>query len=114
MSTTQMDLFQDIHENYLIFGEHQPEIFAGSNELAAEVYKDGHIKAKQKRLMALCGALVSGCRACILFQTHSALELGANADEILETCGVAASLGGTKAMGESTRVVAFLRERGVI
>ncbi|MGE4290812.1 MAG: carboxymuconolactone decarboxylase family protein [Desulfovibrio sp.] len=96
----------------MTYTKHQPEIGTASNELAAEVYKDGLLRGRDKRLMALCGALISGCRACILFQTHQALELGVSAEEILEACGVAISLGGTMAAGETCRVVALLRERG--
>jgi AhpD family alkylhydroperoxidase len=114
MPESQLELFKEIHENYVVFGEHQPEVAQGSADLAAEVYKDGELRGRDKRLMALCAALVSGCRACILFQTRQALELGASAAEILETCGVAVSLGGTMAAGESCRVVAYLRERGLI
>jgi AhpD family alkylhydroperoxidase len=64
--------------------------------------------------MALSGALIHGCRACILFQAEHALSLGASVEEILEACSVAISLGGTMAAGETTRVVRFLQEKGLI
>lgn len=114
MSESQNAIFENIHENYVRYAAFQPEVAAASGELAAEVYKDGLLPGRHKRLMALCAALVSGCRACILFQTHQALELGVSAEEILEACGVAISLGGTMAAGETSRVVALLRERELI
>ena len=64
--------------------------------------------------MAVAGALVHGCRACMLFQTEKALALGATAEELLETCAVAISLGGTMAAGETTRVVKFLEGKGLL
>lgn len=79
-----------------------------------EVYKDGALSGKIKRLMALSGALVHGCRACIIFQTEHALNLGASVEEVLEACSVAISLGGTMAAGETTRVFQYLQEKGLI
>jgi len=64
--------------------------------------------------MALVGALVHGCRACVLFQVNHALAAGATVEEILEACGVAISLGGTMGAGETTRVVEFLNEKGLL
>jgi AhpD family alkylhydroperoxidase len=88
-----------------------PEIGDAYDVLPDEVFKDGKLSGKVKRLMALTGALVHGCPACILFQTEKALDLG---EEILESCAVAISLGGTMAAGETTRVVQILTELGKI
>lgn len=66
-----------------------------SNDRSMEVYKDGALSGKTKRMMAMVAALVHGCRTCILFQTDWALKLGATVEEILEACAVAISLGGT-------------------
>ncbi|MBI9093203.1 MAG: carboxymuconolactone decarboxylase family protein [Desulfobacterium sp.] len=82
--------------------------------LPMEVYQDGALPGKIKRLMALTGALVHGCRACILFQTENALAAGATVEEVLEACSVAISLGGTLGAGETTRVVRFLEEKGLL
>ena len=82
--------------------------------LPSEAYKDGELKGKIKRLMGLAAALTHGCRACILFKTDEALNLGASVDEILENCAVAISIGGTMTAGETTRVVQFLGEKGLV
>jgi hypothetical protein len=55
------------------------------------------LSGKIKRMMALTGALVHGCRACILYQTEEALTLG-----------------GTMGAGETTRVVQFLEEKRLL
>jgi AhpD family alkylhydroperoxidase len=91
-----------------------PEIGHAYDVLPEKVFKDGKLDAKIKRLMALTGALVYGCPACILFQTEKALDLGADVEEILESCAVAISLGGTMAAGETTRVIQHLTELGKI
>ncbi|MFP4452584.1 MAG: carboxymuconolactone decarboxylase family protein [Desulfobacterales bacterium] len=69
--------------------------------LRGKVYKGGALSGKIKRLMALSGALIHDCRACIVSQTQHALNLGANVEEVPEACSVAISLGGTMAAGET-------------
>ena len=91
-----------------------PNVGKAYEALTSEVYKDGALNAKTKRLMALSAALTHGCRGCILFQTEQALELGASVDEILEACSVAIAVGGTMAGGETARVIQLLTELGKI
>ncbi|WP_419784820.1 carboxymuconolactone decarboxylase family protein [Pseudodesulfovibrio sp.] len=114
MLESQIDLKAMIGENWGIFREQMPEVAAAYDPLHQEAYKDGAISGKNKRLMALVGGLVRGCRGCILYQTENALQLGATVEEILETITVAVSLGGTMAAGESARVIAYLREKGML
>jgi AhpD family alkylhydroperoxidase len=78
------------------------------------VYSSGALNAKTKRLMAVVGALVGGCRGCILGQTERAIAEGATVEEIVEALAVASSLGGTMAVAESTRIVKLLEEKGLI
>ena len=99
-------------EDYNIYKEAMPHVARPYDDLAAEVYQDRVLPGKIKRMMALVGALVSGCVPCILFQTEQALEQGAEVEEIMEACGVAIALGGSMASGETTVVVRFLRELG--
>lgn len=110
----QEELFSEISQMWDIYEKCMPDIARAYNELPMEVYKDGRLSGKIKRLMAVVGALVHGCRACILYQTEEALTLGATAEEILEACAVAISLGGTMGAGETTRVVQFLQEKGLL
>lgn len=101
-----------IGENWDAYRKLMPEIAEAYDPLPQEVYKDGVVSGKHKRLMALVGGLVRGCRGCILYQTENALELGATVDEILESCAVAVSLGGTMAGAEVSRVMGYLKEKG--
>ena len=110
----QKKLHAEINRLWGVYEKCLPDIGRAYNELPSEVYKDGALSAKTKRLMALTGALVHGCRACILYQADEALTLGATAEEILEACAVAISLGGTMGAGETTRVVQFLEEKGLL
>jgi len=110
----QEKLIANINQLWERYEKCMPDIARAYNELPMAVYKDGALSAKMKRLMALTGALVHGCRACILYQAEEALALGATAEEVLEACAVAISLGGTMGAGETTRVVQFLEEKGLI
>lgn len=114
MVEKQMELKDANEGNAVAYKKLMPEVAEPYDELNREVYKDGAVSGKHKRLMALAASLCIGCRACILFQCEQALELGATVDEILETCAVSLALRGTTGMGETTRVMAYLRERGLI
>lgn len=110
----QSELHDQIGEMWDLYKKCLPDVGRAYDALPMEVYKDGALPGKIKRLMALTGALVHGCRACVLFQTNHALAAGATVEEILEACAVAVSLGGTMGGGETTRVVAFLDEKGLL
>jgi AhpD family alkylhydroperoxidase len=75
------------------------------------VYRDGAINLKTKRLMSLAVTIQAGCKDCMISQTSRALELGATVEEILETCSVAISMGGTLAWSKSLVVADYLREK---
>ncbi|WP_419661060.1 carboxymuconolactone decarboxylase family protein [Desulfosarcina variabilis] len=103
-----------IRENFLGFFEHGSEINEKFKDHYDNVYKDGLLDAKTKRLIALCGGIVAGCKGCILGQTDHAIKHGASADEILEVCSIAISLGGTLAGSQVAMVVEFIKEQGMI
>jgi AhpD family alkylhydroperoxidase len=94
------------------FAELLPDVWGALRSLTAEVYKDGALSCKVKRLMSLALALGAGCRNCILAQTMYALENGATKDEILETLSVVVSMRGTTGVAESVRVIQLLDELG--
>ncbi len=114
MLESQVELKERIGD---LFGRYKglmPGVAEAYEALPAEVYADGALDGKTKRLMAMVAALVAGCRGCVLFQAHHALERGATVEEILEACGVAVSLGGTMGAAQVTRVVQFLEEKGLL
>jgi len=110
----QHELHEQIEEMWDLFRRQLPDVAHAYDQLPMAVYRDGALSGKNKRLMALTGALVHGCRACILFQTDKSLEAGATREEILEACSVAVSLGGTMGAGETTRVVQYLKEKDLL
>ncbi len=111
---SQTKLHEQIGNTWDVYKKCLPGVAHAYDELPMEVYRDGALPGKIKRLMALTGALVHGCRACILFQIEESLAAGATVEEVLEACSVAVSLGGTMGAGETTRVVRFLQEKGLL
>jgi AhpD family alkylhydroperoxidase len=110
----QSELHDQIGDMWDLYKKCLPEVGKAYDALPMAVYRDGALPMKIKRLMALTGAIVHGCRACALFQTDHALAVGATVEEILEACAVAVSLGGTMGAGETTRVMEFLVEKGLL
>jgi AhpD family alkylhydroperoxidase len=77
-----------------------------------EVYRDGALSLKTKRLIALAAGFMAGCTRCIIGQTKDAVKAGATKAEILETVAVAVVMGGTAVSAETWRVVKALEEMG--
>jgi len=58
----------------------------------------GSLEAKTKELMSLAISINSGCEDCIDLHLGAALQNGASRGEILETIGVAVTMGGGPAL----------------
>lgn len=112
-----MNLTEDyntISENFWIFLQMQGEQGKSFADHYEKTYESGIFDTKTKRLMAMCAAIVMGCKGCILGQTQKAIEDGATAEEIMEACSVALSLGGTLAGSKIALILQLLREKDMI
>lgn len=112
MIESQVELNENRKKNLGKFAEQLPEVFKQVRAQTSEVYRDGALSAKVKRLMAMAIALGAGCRNCIMGQTMYALENGATKEEILEAISVVVSMRGTTGVAESLRVIQLLDELG--
>ena len=112
MVESQLELNNNRTKQLEKFSELLPDMLGHVRDQMGDVYKDGALDCKVKRLMALAVALGAGCRNCVLAQTTSALESGATKDEFLETISVVISMRGTTGVAESLRVVQLLDELG--
>ena len=77
-----------------------------------EIYKDGALSHKVKRLIALGIGLRCGCEGCIVAHTKNAALEGATKAEIMEAVAVGIIMSGTPVMAEAWRVVRTLEEMG--
>jgi AhpD family alkylhydroperoxidase len=112
MEESQVELDKNRLKQLDKFAQLVPDVIGAVRSLTTEVYKDGALSSKVKRLMSLALALGAGCRNCILGQTMYALKSGATKEEILETLSVVVSMRGTTGVAESLRVVQLLDELG--
>jgi AhpD family alkylhydroperoxidase len=112
MVESQVELNNNRMKQLEKFSELLPGLLGQLRDQMSEVYKDGALNCKVKRLMALAVALGAGCRNCVLAQTMYALENGATRDEVLETISVVVSMRGTTGAAESLRVIQLLDELG--
>jgi AhpD family alkylhydroperoxidase len=94
------------------FDEGIPTVMKAYSTFRKEVYKNGVLSLKVKRLIALACGLQTGCTRCIQGQTMEAVEAGATREEILEAVSVAIVMGGTAVSAETWRVVKVLEEMG--
>jgi AhpD family alkylhydroperoxidase len=87
-------------------------VMAAYSAFRKQVYQEGALSSKVKRLIALASGLQAGCTRCIQGQTKDALAAGATKEEILEAISVAVVMGGTAVSAETWRVVKVLEELG--
>lgn len=92
------------------FDQGLPGVMTAYTTFRKEVFRDGALSHKTKRLIAMAAGLQAGCVRCIIGQTKNAIAAGATKDEVLEAVSVAIVMGGTAASAESWRVVKILEE----
>lgn len=77
-----------------------------------EIFADGALSGKTKRLMGIAVGVKSGAFSCTIRQTVNALNLGATKEEVMEAVSVAIAMGGTSVIEHAGRVVKVLEELG--
>ncbi|GAB4180446.1 MAG: carboxymuconolactone decarboxylase family protein [Wenzhouxiangellaceae bacterium] len=68
----------------------------------------GALDVKSRELMGLVASLVLRCDDCVRYHIGRALEVGASAEEIIETMSVGLVVGGTIVIPHLRRAVEFL------
>src|SRR3972149_5760163 len=87
-------------------------VMAAYTAFRKQVYQDGALSLKTKRLIALACGLQAGCTRCVQGQTKDAIAAGATREEVMEAVAVAIVMGGTAVSAETWRVVKVLEELG--
>ncbi|MGM0701011.1 MAG: carboxymuconolactone decarboxylase family protein [Pseudomonadota bacterium] len=86
--TTELSaLFQEVRDGI-------PDVARGFSSLANAANADGALSSKGKELMALAISIAVRCEGCIGFHAKAAAKHGATRQEVLETIGVSAYMGG--------------------
>jgi AhpD family alkylhydroperoxidase len=108
----QIEYYDETGKYRDMFDRGLPGAMTAYSTFRKEVYKDGALDAKTKRLIALAAGLMAGCTRCTIGQTKDAVKAGATKAEIMEAAAVAIVMGGTAVSAESWRVVKALEELG--
>lgn len=95
----------DYKEGLGMFNERLPQLVDSFNRFTEECFKAGALDQKSKQLLALAISVFANDEYCIIYHTKGALDQGASEAEILESVGVAASLGGGAAMAQGVTLV---------
>lgn len=109
---SQLQYYTETAKSRDEFDQGLPKAMSAYTAFRKEVYKDGALSHKTKRLIALALGLQSGCVRCTIGQTRDAVEADATKAEVLEAVAVAVVMGGTAVSAETWRVVEVLKEMG--
>lgn len=92
-------------KRFMEFKEISPEAFSAFNKFDMEAMKPGLISRKDKELIAIASAHVTGCAYCIDVHTKSAKKLGVTLEEIAEAIFVATALKAGSALAHSVNAL---------
>jgi len=85
-----------------------PDVMKGFSSIAQAALQPSALDAKTKELIALAIGIAVRCDDCIAFHVKAAIDHGATREEVLETLGMAISMGaGPSAMYASHALEAF-------
>lgn len=87
------------------FTEISPEGFRSFNQFDKEAMKPGLISRKDKELIAIAVAHVTGCPYCIEIHTKNAKKLGISREELAEAIFVATALKAGSALAHSVNAL---------
>jgi alkylhydroperoxidase/carboxymuconolactone decarboxylase family protein YurZ len=104
----------EIRENFHAYFDLEQDLGKKFLDHYESTYQEGIFDSKTKRLIALCGGIIAGCKGCILGQADHAITEAATVDEILEVCSIAMSLGGTLAGSQISMVIKLLKEKDMV
>lgn len=84
--------YDDVSKYVEELGKHTPELAGPWSEYEEEVFKPGALSVKDKQLIALSCAHITGCTDCLKHRTKLAKDHGATKEEISESIFIAMRL----------------------
>jgi AhpD family alkylhydroperoxidase len=104
--TNDEELYKRSNLNrFMEFKELSPDTFTAFNKFDLEAMKPGVLSGKDKELIAIAVAHVTGCAYCIEVHTKSAKKLGITLEEIAESIFVATALKAGSALAHSVNAL---------
>jgi AhpD family alkylhydroperoxidase len=105
--------FKDFMKSKQKMARYIPETVKGFMGLHEKTSQPGALDRKQKELIAVGIAVANPCTACIYLHVQQAVEVGATAEEVMESAGVAVVMGGGPAFAHISEVLKVLDALGV-
>jgi AhpD family alkylhydroperoxidase len=100
-----LDSIQDYKQGLGEFCGRLPEVGEKYMQLTAACFQGGALSEKDKHLIALGIAIHAQDEYCIMYHARTAMEIGADEQQILETVGVCAAFGGGAALSQGVTLV---------
>lgn len=94
MSKSFTTITQDVSKALGTLRNEIPDTMQGFNAMAKAALAPGVLSALDKELIALAIGVASKCDACIGFHIKALIRLGVSREQLMETLGVCAYMGG--------------------
>lgn len=89
-----------------------PDTMKGFSAMAQGAMAEGTLSALQKELIALGIGVASRCDACIGFHVKALIKLGVTREQLMETLGICAYMGGGPTLMYAAEAVRAYEEFG--
>lgn len=106
------EVLREVKKSLGHLGKEYPNFMRAFGGFMGEAEKGGALSHKTKELISIALSVACKCKWCIAYHVKNALDAGATKDEILETCFVAALMGGGPALMYAQLVVKALQDFG--
>lgn len=102
------DVLEEVNGSLKILSEKYPRQMGAFGSFMRSAEKEGALSHKNKELISIALSIATHCKWCIAYHVKNALSAGATEDEIMETCFVAALMGGGPSLMYAQLVVKAL------
>jgi len=92
------ETLREVKRSLGYLGKEFPELMKTFSGFMGAAEKEGALSHKTKELISTALSVACRCKWCIAFHVKNALDAGATKEEILESCFVAALMGGGPAL----------------
>ena len=105
-------VLEEVNGSLKMLGARYPEQMKAFGSFMHSAEKKGALSHKNKELISIALSIATHCKWCIAYHVKHALEAGATEEEIMETCFVAALMGGGPSLMYTQLVVKALNDFG--
>ena len=110
MEKGQSKRFQEHLQMLGNYGKANPKVMGAMNRLNEASSKNGVLPSKIKELIGLGIAISAQCEGCMSMHIQGAMSQGATREEVVETIGVAITMGGGPAAFHGALAYKILEE----